>query len=148
MLDTLKDIPRVTKQTAFFTSVDNKSGFDHVLLEKASRDFQWTGYFFRFRTLPFGFKLSSYIYHILNLQPVSYICSRFSIPIFSYIDDKLVEEGVLLENGRDSVALENYIVCQILLRLGYFLNLSKLVFVPTQTPIFLGFMVDSISRCF
>lgn len=152
-LDTLKDVPRVIKQNAFFTSVDDKSGFDNVLLEEASRDlvcFQWAGYFFRFRTLPFGFKLSSYIYHTLNLQPVSYIRSRFSIPIFSYIDDKLVEEvrGMLLGSGQESAALANYIVCQILLRLGYFLNLSKSVFVPTQTPIFLGFMVDSINRCF
>ena len=35
-LNTLKDVPRVTKQNAFFTSVDDKSGFDHGLLEKAS----------------------------------------------------------------------------------------------------------------
>lgn len=152
-LDTLKDVPRVTKQEAFYSLVDDRSGFDNVLLENDSRDlvcFQWGGYFFRFRSLPFGFKLSSYVYHSLNLQPVSYIRSKFSIPIFLYIDDRLIEEirSVLHGDGQLRALLANYIVCEILVRLGYCINLGKSVFVPTQTPIFLGFTVDSVNRCF
>ena len=46
-LDTLKDVPRVTKCNAFFTSLDDKSCFDNVLLNPDSYDlvgFQWGGY--------------------------------------------------------------------------------------------------------
>ena len=64
-LDTLKDIPWAIKQNVFFTLVDDKTGFDNVFLEVRSVDlvgFQWAGYYFRCLTLPFGFKLSSYIF--------------------------------------------------------------------------------------
>ena len=94
-LDTLKDIPRLVHPNAFFTSIDDKSAFDNVKLNPMSYDlvaFQWGGYFFRFKTILFGFKLSSFVYHMLNLQPTIYIRKHFSIPIFLYIDDRLVEE--------------------------------------------------------
>ena len=152
-LDTLKDVPRVAKENAYFSSIDDKSEFDNVRLAPDSYDlvvFQWAGYFFRCLTLPFGFKLSSYIYHTLNLQPTSYIRSKFSVPVFLYIDDRLVEElrqNKLLSDF-DCARVANYITCEILTRLGYCLNLVKSVFVPTQTPTFLGFVVDSVSRCF
>ncbi|MEW8544651.1 MAG: reverse transcriptase domain-containing protein, partial [Candidatus Thiodiazotropha sp.] len=152
-LDTLKDVPRSVGEGAFFTLVDDKSGFDNLRLEETSADlvgFQWAGFYFKCLTLPFGFKLSSYIYHTLNLQPTSYIRERFSVPIFVYIDDRLIEElryASLLSNASRAAAA-NYIVCEILIRLGYCLNLQKSVFVPTQTPVFLGFVVDSVHRCF
>ncbi|CAC5412043.1 unnamed protein product [Mytilus coruscus] len=151
-LDTLKDIPRIVKTGAYFTSIDDKSGFDNVRLSEESFNlvgFQWGGYY-RCKTLPFGFKLSSYIYHTLNMQPTSYIRKHFSIPIFLYIDDRLVEEvrSEGIEPGIPSALLANYIVCEILNRLGYCLNLTKTIFVPTQSPVFLGFKVDSIERCF
>ena len=152
-LDTLKDVPRVAKEKAYFSSIDDKSGFDNVRLAPDSYDlvvFQYAGYFFRCLTLPFGFKLCSYIYHTLNLQPTSYIRSKFSVPVFLYIDDRLVEElrqNKLLSDF-DCARVANSITCEILTRLGYCLNLVKSVFVPTQTPTFLGFVVDSVSRCF
>ena len=68
-LDILKDVPRVIEENVFLTSIDDKSGFDNVKLAPDSYDFevfQWAGYFFRCLTLPFGFKLSSYIYHSLH----------------------------------------------------------------------------------
>ena len=32
--------------------------------------------------------------------------------------------------------------------IGYCINLQKSLFTPTQTPIFLGFIVDSVNTCF
>jgi hypothetical protein len=66
-LDTLKNVPRTVREGAYFTSIDDKSGFDNVLLSEESQTlvgFQWGGFYFVFKTLPFGFNLSSYIYHI------------------------------------------------------------------------------------
>ncbi len=152
-LDTLKDIPRSIVTGAFFTSLDDKSGFDNVKLSPNSYSlvgFQWGGFYFQFRTLCFGFKLSSYIYHTINLQPTSYIRKQFHIPIFLYIDDRLIEEARVpnLSSGSDRAKVSNYIVCQLLVRLGYCINLDKSVFVPTQTPVHLGFIVDSVNSCF
>ncbi len=70
-LDTLKDVPRVVNDNAWFTLLDDKSGFDNVRLHNSSFPlvgFQWAGYYFVCKTLPFGFKLSSYIYHKINLH--------------------------------------------------------------------------------
>ena len=72
-LDTLKDIPRLVHPNAFFTSNDDKSAFDNVKLNPMSYDlvaFQWGGYFFRFKTIPFGFKLSSFVYHMLTTNNI------------------------------------------------------------------------------
>ena len=152
-LDTLKDIPRVIKENACFTSTDDKSGFDNVRLASECQElvgFQWAGYFFKFLTLPFGFKLSSFFYHVINLQPTSYIRSKFLIPMFLYIDDRLIEclRKSSLQSDFDKATVANYIVCEILLRLGYCINILKSVFVPTKSPVFLGFIVDSVDRCF
>ena len=70
--------------------------------------------------------------------------------MFTYIDDRLVEEVREIQNisGSKRAKIANYLVCQVLVRLGYFLNLDKTVFTPTQVPVFLGFIIDSQERCF
>ncbi|WAR14863.1 hypothetical protein MAR_004968 [Mya arenaria] len=152
-LDTLKDIPRAVKKGAYFTSLDDKSGFDNVRLNENSYKyvgFQWAGYYFYFKTLVFGFKLSSYIYHTLNLQVASYIRREFSIPIFLYIDDRLIEQ-VRRDSrfsDREQAIVANYITCEILTRLGYCINLDKSCFQPSQRAVLLGFIVDSEKCCF
>ena len=49
---------------------------------------------------------------------------------------------------KKSALLANYIVCEVLTRLGYCINLEKTVFLPSQSIVFLGFLVDSVNRCF
>ena len=152
-LDGLKDVSKTVKLGAYFTSLDDKSGYDNAKTHKSCQylmGFQWGGYYFVAKTLPFGFKLSAFIYHHLNLQPVSYIRKSFNIPIFLYIDDRLAEEvrDSRVSQGLSSALLANYITCQILLRLGFCINLKKSLFTPTQSPTFLGFIVDSVQRCF
>ena len=91
----------------------------------------------------------------LFLQPIKpatnvLYSKKFLIPMSLYIDDRLIEmiRDQKLGNGYQRAAVANYIVCEILLRLGYCINLEKSVFVPTQKPVFLGFIVDSVNRCF
>lgn len=67
-----------------------------------------------------------------------------------YIDDRLVEDVRRedLRPGVNNALLANYIACELLTRLGYCLNLDKTVLVPSQSIVFLGFIVDSTERCF
>ncbi|CAC5394780.1 unnamed protein product [Mytilus coruscus] len=152
-LDTLKNVPQSVRENAYFTTIDDKSGFDNVSLSEDSRrpvGFQWGGFYFICKTLPFGFKLSSYIYHTLNLQATCYIRRKFLIPVYLYIDDRLIEEVRKpgLKTGFSCTLLANYIVCEVVTRLGYCINLDKTVFIPSQSVVFLGFVVDSVARCF
>ena len=63
-LDTLNDLPRYVTKDSFQTVLDDKSGYDHILLTESSRPFfgiQWGGWFFTYNTLPFGWKVSPFI---------------------------------------------------------------------------------------
>ena len=92
-LDTLIDVPRLISQHSLLTKLDDKSGYDHVLLNKNSRylaGFQWDGWYFCCNTLPFGFKNAAFIYHTLNSQVSSYL-RGLHVNCLLYIDDRLVD---------------------------------------------------------
>lgn len=76
------------------TSIDDKSGYDHVLLSENSRTYfgiHFGGFYMVYRTLPFGFKSSAYIYHTLGMVATGY-CRPLGVPISQYIDDRLISE--------------------------------------------------------
>ena len=53
-----------------------------------------------------------------------------------------------LDSGAVHARVACYIVCQVLVCLGYCINLSKSMFTPSQTLVFLGFIVYSANHCF
>ena len=60
-LDSVSDLPRYVQRNTYQTVLDDKSGYDHILLAEESRTFfgiQWGGWYFMYNTLPFGWKLS------------------------------------------------------------------------------------------
>ena len=155
-LDTLKEVPALISRNMFMTSVDDKSGYDHVLLTKESRTFfgfQFGGYIFVYNTIPFGFKLSAYIYQKLG-QVATGHCRYLGVPCLQYIDDRLI--GELLGNTCTSLGQGNrlaalralYIVCEVLTRLGYFLALLKCKFEPCRILKFLGLLILSAKLAF
>ena len=154
-LDTLADVPRIIQKDAFMTSIDHKSGYQHVRITEASQKYFgicWEGYYMVYCTLPFGFKASCFIYHTLASMVVSY-GRDLGVPNLAYIDDSLNAqfvhgtEGTLSHGGglgELSAALKAvYMMCDLLGRLGYTLSLSKSVMVPTQFLRFLGMITDS-----
>ena len=107
-----------------------------------------------YNSLPFGFKPSAFIYQSIGMSATSY-CRSLGVPCLQYIDDRLggsmFKNSVELKFEEDefSLALRAlYIICQVLIRLGYFINLKKSVFVPTTLLQFLGMLIDSIRLAF
>ena len=89
-LDTLLNLPRYVGRDTYQTILDDKSGYDHLLLTKGSRTFfgiQWGGWYFVYNTLPFGWKISPYVYHSTGLM-VSNFFRSMGIPCSLYIDDR------------------------------------------------------------
>ena len=73
-LVTLKDLARYVTKDSFQTVLDDKSGYDHIFLTQSSRflfGIQWGGWFFTYNTLPFGWKVSPFIYHTKGLLVTS-----------------------------------------------------------------------------
>ncbi len=65
-LDRLPNLPRYVHKDSFQTVTDDKSGYDHILLTPDSRTyfgFRWGKWYFVSNTIPFGWKLSAYVYH-------------------------------------------------------------------------------------
>ncbi len=161
-LDTLKDVPRLVSEKTYMTSVDHKSGYQHIKLKKSSRKYFgicWQGFYFEYTTLPFGFKASCYVYHTLSTMVASY-GRELGVPSLVYLDDSLNTELTSMRDGtkipegeggdkgfaRASVAI--YIMCELWCRLGYTLSLHKSVLVPSRVLRFLGMLADSVLCAF
>ncbi len=158
-LETLKDVPRLIEVGDFLTSCDHKSGYQHVRLHPESYRYfgmEWNGWYMTYRTLPFGFKASTYVYQALSNTATGYI-RHLGVASMTYIDDSLNGPWRPQGNARDVLTPARrhrmseqgvYIVCQTLIRLGYTLSLSKSVLRPTGCLLFLGMVVDALRGAF
>lgn len=162
-LDRLTDLPRYVSKDSYQTVLDDKSGYDHILLTESSRKyfgFQWGGWLFTYSTLPFGWKIYHYVYHTTGLMATSFFRS-IGIPCSLYIDDRHTGElQVPLTGGEYSMiqckeekrkaAAEGalFLVAYYLIGLGYFLGLAKSTLTPSKRVAYLGFLVDSSTEAF
>lgn len=162
-LDKLTDLPRYVFKDSYQTVLDDKSGYDHVLLSEDSVTYfgiQWSGWYFTYNTLPFGWKISPYVYHSTGLMAANFFRS-LGIPCLLYIDDRHNGQlQVSLDKGeyrslethdqRNLAAAKSaiFLVVFHLIRLGYFLGLSKSILTPQKVVPYLGFMVDSLREVF
>lgn len=77
-LDKLVDVTRYVYKNSLMTKCDDKSGYDHVLLQEQSQQYFgicWKNWWFVCTTLPFGWKLSPFIYHMLGAAVSGYFRS-------------------------------------------------------------------------
>ena len=70
-LDRLRDLPIYVSKDSYQTVLDDKSGYDHLLLKAESRcffGFQWGGWYFTCNTLPF--RLEDLPIHLPYYRPL------------------------------------------------------------------------------
>ena len=163
VLDKRADLRTYVYPGSHMTKCDDKSGYDHVLLMESSQEFfgfEWLGWWFVSRTLPFGWKESAYIYQTLGAAVSNYV-RNLGIPCLIYIDDRHVGE-IITSSGHwskpflhrttefsfSAASAAIYVVCYILVALGYFLGIAKCTLLPTTRLEYLGFIVDSQLQAF
>lgn len=158
-LDYISDLPRYVGRNHFQSTMDDKSGYDHVRLNVNSTCYfglEWMGWYFVFNTIPFGWKESAYIYHTIGLAATNHIRS-LGVPCSQYIDDRHV--GQLAPPFQQNLASETwsylelaeaatFICAATLISLGYFIGLPKSCLMPQRSLTFLGFVVDSTRGAF
>ena len=157
-------LTRYVTPHSFQTVCDDKSGYDHILLSERSRTFfgfQWAGCFFVSNTIPFGWKLSAYVYHSTGLL-ASHHFRSIGIPCSLYIDDRHTGQLMLQKNaalsGHEFLSVKDrncqlarsaiFLVCYFLIKLGYTLGLQKSQLIPSERVTYLGFVVDSSLQAF
>lgn len=162
-LDRPCDLPRYVSRNSYQTILDDKSGYDHLLLTEESRTFfgiQWGGWLFTYNTLPFGWKSSPYIYHTTGLVASHFFRSR-NIPCSLFIDDRHTGQlqvsffqgaftSLQGDDARNLAAVKSaiFVVAFYLIKLGYFLSLAKSILTPRQVVPYLGFTSDSVQEVF
>ncbi|KAJ8316599.1 hypothetical protein KUTeg_005850 [Tegillarca granosa] len=156
-LDTLKDVPRIIERGTFLTTIDDKIGYDHVLLSDNSKTFfeiQFGGWYMVYNTLPFVSKAVLISTILLDLS-LKVTVRTSGVPCLQYIDHRLIGEYTVkrvsesASQGELALALKGlYIVVEILTRPCYTLSLSKCQFDPCQVRRFLGLLVDSYKQAF
>ena len=163
-LDNLSHLPRYLQKDSLQTTLDDKSGYDHILLDEASRTYfgiQWKGWYFVCNTIPFGWKASAFIYHSTGLLASHYLRS-IGIPCSLYIDDRHNGEiacpNLLLQPDYEAsfsddkhltaAKISVFMAAYTLTCLGYTLGLSKCVLTPSKTIRYLGFISDTEQEAF
>ena len=109
--------------------------------------------YFVFRTLPFGWKASAFIYHNLGLF-VTGAARLFGVPVSKYIDDRHVGQlfrspaRASLVPSKVLAEVAAYIMCYLLIEAGYFIGIAKSQWVASTVVCFLGFLCDSSRQAF
>lgn len=147
-LDYIPYLPLYVAKFHIQTTMDDKSGHDHVELSEERRKYfglQWQHWYFVYNTIPFGWKGSAYVYHSIGMAATSYIRS-LGMPCSQYIDDRHTGQLSPSPECRSSVGdwseLEFanaaiFIATFVLISLGYFIGLSKSSLIPAQVVRFL-----------
>ena len=154
-LDYISDHPRYVGKSHFQTTLDDKSGYDDdvALSEDSAMVFglDWQGLYFVFRTIPFGWNASLFLYHTIGLTATSFVRS-LRVPCSQYFDDRHVGQLSVSRKSLLSpypwsnfeIAEAAVFICAaFLFSLGYFLGLCNSTLNPSRTAKFLGFLVNS-----
>ena len=92
-LDSVSDLPRYVQKDTYQTVLDDKSGYEHILLTEESCTFfgiQLGGWYFTYNTLPFEWKISPYVYHTTGLLASNFFRS-IGIPCSLFMTTGTVE---------------------------------------------------------
>ena len=140
-METLHSILPLLRQGWWATSVDLKDAYLHIPILPEDRrflSFRLQGRTFCFRTLPFGLSTAPRVFTRVARVFGAYL-RRLGIQIFLYLDDWLI-----VAETREAAARDTTRVVQEARNFGWIINLEKSDLQPSQTPTFLGAVLDFV----
>ncbi|XP_035662114.1 uncharacterized protein LOC118406291, partial [Branchiostoma floridae] len=153
-LDSILNVTRYVGRHHFQTVCDDKSGYDHLLIPESSKPlvgFQWGNWLYVANTIAFGWRCSAFVYQKVGLVAMHDIRS-LGVPASLYIDDRhagqLQCRKVTQWSFYELAQAACFILCSVVIQLGYTTGLSKSQLEPVVMPIFLGMGIDSVMLAF
>ena len=99
------------------------------------------GKLLEWQVLPFGLKCSPRILTSMVRPIAGFLRDKFGILLSTFMDDMLTQAKT-----RKLAMYETHIVCLVFLCCSWSLNWSKTILEPTQTPVHLGFLFNSLNK--
>ena len=139
---TAASLVRSLRQGDWFTSIDLKDAYFHIPIYPPHRKFLRFGFegkVYEYTVLPFGLSLSPRVFVKCTQAAVAPLRQR-GVRIATYIDDWLT-----LATSRQEALFHTRQVVDLLSSLGFTINYTKSVLVPTQVIDYIGISLDSRS---
>nr|XP_012232431.1 PREDICTED: uncharacterized protein LOC105678035 [Linepithema humile] len=137
-----KTVIRLISPGDYLASIDLEDAYLLVPVHQNDRKFlrfRFLGQLYQFRVLPFGLASAPYIFTKI-LRPVAYFLRVKGFSSVIYLDDFLLIAPSYNQCRKNIRATR-----QLLLSLGFLINVRKSVFSPTRSCRFLGFLFDTTS---
>ena len=125
----------------WLVKLDLKDAYFSVPIHPSSQKFlkfKWRGQTWQFKALPFGLSSAPYVFTKL-MKPVVSILRRLGIRSILYLDDMLI-----MSRSKEEARRHLATAVELLIALGFIINLKKSVLSPTQELEFLGFVLNSL----
>ena len=136
-MDTLDTVTKMITPGCYMASVDLKDAYYTVPIQKDHQKFLK----FEFKGCLINIPASLMAYQVLTkmLKPVYSTLHNQGHISMGYIDDSYLQSDT-----RDECKLNIVTTVNLFTELGFYIHPNKLVFLPTQTLTFLGFILDSV----
>ena len=124
----------------FFIKIDLKQAYDSVSIHPESRNFLqflFNNDRYRYRGWPNGLSEAPRLFTKL-LKPLLSFCRKLAFRMVCYLDDILV-----MDKNNSKLKEQGSILIQLLMGLGFVINLNKSILVPSTEIEFLGFTINS-----
>lgn len=141
-METLKTALSLVKPNAYFGSLDLRQAYYSLQILTESRKFLrfiWDGVVYEYSCLPNGLSTGPRIFTKL-LKPMYSALRKLGHTNVAYIDDSFLQSDTYEEcvrNISDTLQLAD--------SLGFTVHKTKSVVIPTQTIVFVGFLICSVS---
>jgi ribonuclease HI len=139
-METIQTVFELTQDNDWATTLDIKSAYSHVVVQRELRPFlafEFEGRFYRYRTVPFGLKTAPRIFTKLMRPVAAWIRQHLKARICIYMDDLLI-----LATSEEEARDRTETIKQLLTNLGLTLSPNKCHDIPDQRAKFLGWELD------
>lgn len=138
-METLKVILESLPKAVWAASIDLRDAYLHIPISSGHSRylrFRYRGRTLEFTALPFGLSTSPRAFTRVTRAIAAYLRRR-NIMIYMYLDDWLIV-------GRSEEETAQYLqtTCEVTRAVGFIINEEKSRFIPTQSPTFLGAVID------
>ena len=131
------------KKGDYMTRVDLKDAYFavpvHAYHQRYLR-FQWKGQAYEFSCLPFGLASAPRVFTKIMKPVVGFLRSK-GVRCVIYLDDLLV-----MHQDKEELKDQSALAVNLLEALGFLVNYPKSQLEPSQTTVYLGFVIDSVKK--